>query len=536
MNEFGLKNPSANLDAYGIKNPKNAYWNLTPEELVEHIIIKGQGQLSDQGAICINTGEFRGRTPKDRFVVLDAKTKSSIDWGSVNQPFTTANFNKLAAGLKRHFTKKDIYVKDCFACADDNYRLRIRVMTELPASSQFAGNMFITPTKEDLSTFEPDWTVLCAPTFYADKDKHGTNKHNFVVVNFTKREIIIGGTAYTGEIKKSIFSVLNYILPKERKVMPMHCSANKGKDGDVAIFFGLSGTGKTTLSADPNRNLIGDDEHGWSPEGVFNFEGGCYAKSINLSLESEPDIYLAVKHGAIVENTTFFPGTRSINYADNSLTENTRVSYPIDHIANALPKSVGGHPKNIFFLTCDATGALPPISKLTPGQAMYHFISGYTAKIPGTEEGVVIPILAFSACFGAPFMPLHPTQYADMLGKLMRKHKVNVWLINTGWSGGGLEQGASRMKLRYTRAMITAALEGKLDNATYKTHDVFGLAMPTAVPDVPTELLDPRGTWADKNLYDQVANTLAQKFNANFAKYADKATEEMLAAAPKILA
>jgi phosphoenolpyruvate carboxykinase (ATP) len=536
MNEFGHRNPAANLADHGIRFAKNVYWNLSAEELVEHTIQRGLGVLSSQGAICINTGKFTGRAPEDRFIVDDKRTHNTIDWGKVNKPFDSKKFKALARDLKAYYRKKDIFIKDCFAVADPEYRRSIRVITELPANAQFAGNMFIRPTHEELTTFEPMWTVYNAPGFEANVEKHGTRSPNFVVVNFTSREVIIGGTGYTGEIKKSIFSILNFVLPTRHKVLPMHCSANMGKDGDVAIFFGLSGTGKTTLSADPNRQLIGDDEHGWSPNGIFNFEGGCYAKAINLSVETEPDIYRAIKHGAILENIKFFEGTRDVNYADKSITENTRVSYPIYHIDNALVPSMGGHPKNIFMLTADATGVLPPISKLTPGQAMYHFISGYTAKIPGTEQGVVVPKAAFSACFGAPFMPLHPAQYGDMLGKLMRNHKVNVWLINTGWAGGSITDGASRIKLRYTRAMITAALEGQLDGVAYQTHDVFGLQMPTSCPNVPDELLNPRAMWADKNKYDQAAHNLAEKFVSNFDKYADQATEEMLAAAPKVMA
>ncbi|MBP7272361.1 MAG: phosphoenolpyruvate carboxykinase (ATP) [Saprospiraceae bacterium] len=523
------------LNALGINHPANIYHNLTPTELVEHTIIKKQGVLADSGAITILTGEFTGRSPKDKFIVKDANTENSVDWGSTfNIPFDADKYDSLRNKVAHYFNEKDVYVRDAYACADDTYRMNIRVVTEYPWSNMFAGNMFLRPTKDELENFTPEWTILCAPGFYADATIDGTRQHNFAIVNFTKKQILIGGTGYTGEIKKGIFSVLNYVLPYERKVLSMHCSANVGAEGDTAIFFGLSGTGKTTLSADPERRLIGDDEHGWSNEGVFNFEGGCYAKCINLSAENEPEIYGAIRHGAILENIKFIEGTRTPDYTDGSITENTRVSYPINFIDNALPQSKAGHPKNIFFLTCDAFGVLPPISKLTTGQAMYHFISGYTAKIAGTEVGIKEPLLTFSACFGAPFLPLHPTQYAEMLGEQMRKHKVNVWLINTGWTGGGYGVG-NRIKLAFTRAMISAALKGVLDTVLYETHPVFGLAMPKSCPQVPDNMLNPRSTWEDESAYDRKATELAVSFNKNFEKFAAQANEEIRAAAPQVL-
>jgi phosphoenolpyruvate carboxykinase (ATP) len=524
---------SKQLKSLGFEDMKSVYWNLTPEELVEETIKRGMGVLSNTGAVCVDTGKFTGRAPKDRFIVEDDLTRNTVDWNAINQAFDSDKFDLLEAKVKAYFNGKDMFVREATACADPAYKLRIRVITEYPWSNQFAHNMFIRPSKSELEDFTADWHVICAPGFSADPSIDGTFRENFSIINFTKRVILVGGSAYTGEIKKGIFSVLNFILPTVHGVMPMHCSANKGSDQDVALFFGLSGTGKTTLSADPLRKLIGDDEHGWSDIGVFNFEGGCYAKCVNLSEEKEPEIFRAVKHGAILENIRFYPGTREVNYDDISVTENTRVSYPIHHIENALEPSVGDQPQNIFFLTCDAWGVLPPISRLTPGQAMFHFLSGYTAKVAGTEEGVTEPKETFSACFGAPFMPLHPTQYAEMLGKKMRDNKAKVWLINTGWTGGAYGVG-SRIKLRFTRAMINSALSGGLDHVHFKEHSIFGLYYPEAVTGVPSDLLDPRGTWADKEAYDRQAAALSKAFNKNFAKYAEKASDEILLAAPKI--
>ena len=423
-------------------------------------------------------------------------------------------------------------MRDSYACADEKYRINIRVVNEFPWSNMFAYNMFLRPTDAEIENFDAEWTILNAPGFMADAEVDGTRQHNFAILSFTKKIILIGGTAYTGEIKKGIFSALNYILPHEKNVLAMHCSANVGKEGDTAIFFGLSGTGKTTLSADPNRYLIGDDEHGWDGDTVFNFEGGCYAKCIDLSAKKEPEIYAAIKPGALLENISFIDNTNQPNYEDDSITQNTRVSYPIYHIDNIAKPSLGRNPRNIFFLTADAFGVLPPVSKLTRGQAMYHFISGYTAKVAGTEAGVTEPQTTFSACFGAPFMPLHPTKYAEMLGEKMNESGANVWLINTGWSGGEYGTG-DRISLKYTRAMITSILNGELDNADFITHKVFGLNMPTSCPNVPSEILSPKNTWADKNAYDSKANELANTFNKNFAQFADNANAEILEAAPK---
>jgi phosphoenolpyruvate carboxykinase (ATP) len=527
----------AALEALGIKNPKTIYANLSRPALVEETLKRGQGKLSDTGALAVHTGEFTGRTPKDRFIVKDATTEGVIDWGAVNQPFPAENYEPLRAELLAYLEGKDVFVRENYVCADPQYRLNVRTITEYPWSNLFADNMFNRPSVAEAETMTPDWTIIQAPSFKCDASVHGTRRGNFAIMNFTKKEIIIGGTGYTGEIKKGIFAVLNFELPHLHKVLSMHCSANVGHDGDTAIFFGLSGTGKTTLSADPNRALVGDDEHGWSPNGVFNFEGGCYAKTINITEENEPEIFRAIKHGAILENIVFTSEngieTRIPDYASKAITENTRVSYPIEHIPNALIPSKAGIPNNIFFLTCDGFGVLPPISRLTKGQAMYNFISGYTAKIPGTEDEVDEPQPTFSACFGAPFLPLHPTKYAEMLGELMEKYNANVWLVNTGWVSGEFGVG-SRIKLRYTRAMITAALSGQLNEVEYVEHDIFGLYMPTNCPNVPAELLNPRAMWADKAAYDAKASDLAERFVKNFEKYAAKANEEILAAAPHV--
>ena len=511
----------------------NANWNLSPEKLTEISLSKNYATLANSGAISINTGEFTGRSPKDRFVVKDSTTENAVWWGDVNIPFNPEKYNTLYNKVTEYLKGKDVYVRDVYACADENFRLNIRVINEYPWSNLFTYNMFLRPNEEELNNFTPDWSIINVPSFMADAEIDGTRQHNFAIINFTDKNILIGGTGYTGEIKKGIFSVLNFILPHEKNVLSMHCSANVGANGDTAVFFGLSGTGKTTLSADPNRKLIGDDEHGWSDNSVFNFEGGCYAKCIDLTAEKEPDIFAAIRKGALLENVIFKDGTKDVDFEDSSITENTRVSYPINHIQNIAKPSLASAPQNIFFLTCDAFGVLPPISKLSTGQAMYHFISGYTAKVAGTEEGITEPSTTFSACFGEPFLPLHPTRYAELLGQKMESSQVNVWLVNTGWSGGSYGIG-SRLSLKYTRSLITAALEGKLENVEYKNHEVFGLAMPTECDDVPSEILSPRNTWEDKSAYDLKANELAQAFNNNFDKYLDFANQEMLDSAPKL--
>ena len=481
-----LDSKSISLESLGIQNASVKY-NLTSDELHALTIEKGQGVEANSGALAVNTGEFTGRSPMDRFIVKDEVTKDEVWWGNINLPFDAAKFDKLYDKVTAYLSNKEVFVRDSYACADENYKLNIRVVNEYPWSNMFAHNMFLRPTAAELESFTPEWTVINAPGFMAVAEEDGTRQHNFAILNFSKKIALIGGTGYTGEIKKGIFSALNFILPVYKNTLPMHCSANVGKDGDTAIFFGLSGTGKTTLSTDPNRSLIGDDEHGWTAENtVFNFEGGCYAKVINLSQEQEPEIYAAIRKGAILENV-IMDDKGVVDFEDISITQNTRVSYPIYHIDNIKKPSIGENPKNIFFLTADAFGVLPPISKLTPAQAAYHFISGYTAKVAGTEAGVTEPVPSFSACFGAPFMPLHPTRYAEMLSNKMQEAGVNVWLINTGWSGGKYGVGR-RMPLKYTRAMITAVLNGDLGDYTYENyhiHSVFGVAQPRTCPGVP---------------------------------------------------
>ena len=533
MQEFGKKNPSANLADLGL-NVAVANWNLSPEELVNKTLELGQGVLNDTGALCVSTGKFTGRSPKDKFTVKDAITQDSVDWGDVNIPFDSAAFDKLYDKVAAYLNGKEVWVRDAYACADPAYRLNVRVVNETPWANLFCNDLFLRPTEEEIQSQNHDWLILQAPGFQADPATDGTRQANFTIVNFTRKIILIGGSAYTGEMKKGIFGVLNFVLPHDKKVLSMHCSANEGKDGDVALFFGLSGTGKTTLSADPNRALIGDDEHGWADGSVFNFEGGCYAKCIDLSKEKEPQIWEAVKPGALLENIVFHEGTNSVDFADGSITENTRVAYPVNFIPNAKEPSYGGDPKNIFFLTADAFGILPPISKLTKAQAMYQFMSGYTAKVAGTEVGVTEPQPTFSACFGRVFLPLHPAKYAELLGKKLEEHPdVNVWLINTGWTGGAFGTG-QRMSLKHTRAMITAAMNGELNNVEFEAHPTFGVLMPTSCPNVPAEILNPRNTWSDKEAYDKKAGELAGLFVKNFEKYAAGANEEIRSAAPKV--
>jgi phosphoenolpyruvate carboxykinase (ATP) len=521
------------LEQYGIKNAKVRY-QLSSDDLHDIVLDKNQGKESSTGAIAINTGEFTGRSPKDRFIVKDSITEDKIWWGNINIPFDSDKFEALYNKVTTYLSEKEVFVRDAYACADEDYKLNIRVINEYAWSNMFAHNMFLRPTEAELENFCPEWTVVNAPGFMADPEIDGTRQHNFAILDFTRKIALIGGTGYTGEIKKGIFSALNFILPVFKNTLPMHCSANVGEDGDTSIFFGLSGTGKTTLSADPNRKLIGDDEHGWTKENtVFNFEGGCYAKVIDLTAEKEPDIFKAIKRGAILENVNM-NAAGDVDFADTSITQNTRVSYPIYHIDNIQEPSIGKNPKNIFFLTADAFGVLPPISKLTPGQAAYHFISGYTAKVAGTEAGITEPVTSFSACYGAPFMPLHPTKYAEMLSAKMKEAGVTVWLVNTGWTGGPYGIG-TRMKLKYTRAMITAAMDGSLEEANkdnYDTHSVFKVQQPRICPNVPTEVLSPRQTWNNDEGYYKTAYKLAQAFKDNFAKFEDNANPEILAGSP----
>jgi phosphoenolpyruvate carboxykinase (ATP) len=531
MLEYGRKPSIGSVIDYGITEGQ-AHWNLSPSELIEIAEHLNQARPTSSGAIAIDTGEFTGRSPKDKFTVKDETTTDLVWWNNFNIPFEPAKFDRLYDKMIAYFHGKEFYVRDAFACADPRYKMSLRAITEHPWSNLFVYNMFIRPSDHELKSFSPEWLVINAPGFKADPQTDGTRQHNFSIINFKRKIILVGGSAYTGEIKKGVFSALNFILP-QKNVLPMHCSANLGQDGDTAIFFGLSGTGKTTLSTDPNRKLIGDDEHGWTPDNViFNFEGGCYAKTIDLTEEKEPDIYRAIRTGALLENVGFRPQTNIVDYANGERTENTRVSYPIDHITNIASPSLGGNPKNIFFLTCDAYGVLPPIAKLTPGQAAFHFISGYTAKVAGTETGVTEPTMTFSACFGAPFMPLHPTRYAEMLSRKIEESGANVWLVNTGWTGGPYGVG-KRMSLTYTRALITAALEGDLGSGLFEYHDVFGVAMPLFCPGLPTEILNPRNTWRDQDAYDNKANFLAEAFIKNFEKFAPQANEEILAGAPR---
>ena len=529
--------PSAktiSLTPYGIDS-KRVHYQWDPEQLHEETIAKSMGREASSGALAVNTGEFTGRSPQDRFIVKDEITEDKVWWGPINKPFDPDKFDALYEQVTKYLGGKDVYVRDCFACADEDYRIGIRVINEYPWSNLFAYNMFIRPAEEELESFEADWLVVNAPGFTAVPEKDGTRQHNFAILNFSRKIALIGGTGYTGEIKKGIFSALNFLLPVFHNTLPMHCSANVGEDGDTAIFFGLSGTGKTTLSTDPNRKLIGDDEHGWTQENtIFNFEGGCYAKVINLSADSEPEIYNAIRKGAILENV-IMDEKGEVDFADTSITQNTRVSYPLYHIENIQQPSIGKNPKNIFFLTADAFGVLPPISKLTPSQAAYHFISGYTAKVAGTEAGVVEPIPSFSACFGAPFMPLHPAKYAEMLSRKMKESGVNVWLVNTGWTGGPYGVG-TRMKLKYTRAMIHAALNGDLGLYTYDTyhiHSVFGVAQPRSCPGVPTSVLSPRATWNNDEAYYKTAFKLSNAFRKNLKKFEAYANEEIRRGGPQ---
>ncbi|MTI89103.1 MAG: phosphoenolpyruvate carboxykinase (ATP) [Balneolaceae bacterium] len=520
------------LDYIGLDKKENVFWNLKPAELYEQAITRGEAVLTKDHALRVLTGKYTGRSPQDKFIVDQPSIHDDIDWGDINQPISEEVFDNLFEKTVDYLEDKDLFVKDLFCGADETHRLNVRVVSEAAYHALFAHNMFIRPSDDQLATHEPDFTVLAAPNLQVDPEIDGTRTSTYILCNFDKKIILIGGTLYSGEVKKGIFSVMNYLLPK-KGVMAMHCSANHDENGKTAVFFGLSGTGKTTLSADPEKTLIGDDEHGWSDDGVFNLEGGCYAKTINLSPEQEPLIYATTQMpGTILENVVL-DDNREPDFDDVSLTQNTRCSYPLDYIPNASPNGKGGHPENIIFLTCDAFGVLPPISKLSPEQAMYHFISGYTAKVAGTERGVTEPQATFSACFGAPFMPLHPTDYAELLADKIRKHNASVWLVNTGWTGGEFGEG-HRMKLSYTRKMLSEALAGNLDNAEYITDSVFGVQVPTAVDGIPSEVLIPKNTWQNKEAYDEKAQKLAAMFAKNFKKFEKEASEEILAATPKI--
>ncbi|HEY6244300.1 MAG TPA: phosphoenolpyruvate carboxykinase [Pyrinomonadaceae bacterium] len=529
---LGRKNTTYELDNYGIKGAARVYWNLNAAELYEEVARRNEGVLSNHGALIVDTGEFTGRAAKDKAIVRENQSADKVFWGDVNKDFSQDKFNALKERMMAHATGRDLFVQDVFVGADRKYRLPIRVINELAWHSLFARTMFISEADSE-TPHQPEFTIINLPSFQADPQRDSTRSSTFILMDFSQRLVLIGGTSYAGETKKSGFTLMNYLLP-QKGVMSMHCSANVGTEGDVAIFFGLSGTGKTTLSADPERRLIGDDEHGWSEDGVFNFEGGCYAKVIKLSAEAEPDIYRTTEmFGTILENVVFNTETRVIDLNDARKTENTRASYPLTSIDNIVPEGRAGHPRNIIMLTADAFGVLPPVSRLTPEQAMYHFLSGYTAKVAGTERGIKEPEATFSTCFGAPFMVLHPGVYADLLGKKMAQHNAACWLVNTGWSGGPYGVG-QRMKIAYTRAMIRAILNGELATIETMPDPIFGVNIPLSCPGVPAEVLQPRNTWADKDAYDRQAADLAQRFNKNFQKYEAGVSEAVRSVAPKV--
>ncbi|MBO8156700.1 MAG: phosphoenolpyruvate carboxykinase (ATP) [Bacillaceae bacterium] len=504
--------------------------NLSVPELVEKVLSRNEGKLSSTGAVQVETGKYTGRSPKDKFIVKDEISENKVEWGPVNQPISEEVFLNLYNKVINYLAERDeVFVFDGFAGADEKYRLPIQVINEFAWHNLFAKQLFIRPNDDELNDHKPEFTVISAPNFKANPEEDGTHSEAFIIVSFKHNIVLIGGTEYAGEIKKSIFSVMNYLLP-QKDVLSMHCSANVGLEGDVALFFGLSGTGKTTLSADPNRRLIGDDEHAWSNHGVFNIEGGCYAKCVNLSKEKEPQIYDAIRFGSVLENVIIDDRTRQPDYDDTSLTENTRAAYPIENIDNIVQPSIAGHPRTIIFLTADAFGVLPPISRLTKEQAMYHFISGYTSKLAGTERGITSPTATFSTCFGAPFLPLPASTYAEMLGEKIDQYDVNVYLVNTGWTGGPYGEG-SRIKLAYTRAMVHAALEGELNSTETVTDPIFGLEIPTHVPGVPGQVLVPKQTWSNPDQYDEKAKELAMKFHENFKKF-ENVSDEIASAGP----
>lgn len=529
------------LEEHGIKNVSAIYWNLPTSRLYEEATAHREGLIAHLGPLVVRTGHHTGRSPNDKFIVREPITEDSIWWGNINRPFDPEKFDSLYQRLLAYLQGRDIYVQDCWAGADPDYRIAVRIISEYAWHNLFARNMFLNahdlrvrPVAGQIEGFAPDFTVIDTPRFHALPELDGTNSEAYIIVNFARKVVIIGGTSYAGEIKKSVFTILNYTLPLQN-VLSMHCSANQGPDGDVALFFGLSGTGKTTLSSDPERHLIGDDEHGWSDRGVFNFEGGCYAKVIRLSPENEPDIYRATRRfGTILENVQVDARTRRVDLDDDTLTENTRAAYPITHLRTIVPEYMAGHPQNVLFLTADAFGVMPPISRLTPDQAMYHFLSGYTAKVAGTEKGLSDePQATFSACFGAPFLPLHPTAYARLLGEKIERHNASVWLVNTGWTGGPYGTG-HRMDLPYTRAMVRAALNGELENVPTQPDPIFGVHVPLSCPDVPDDVLQPRNTWADGEAYDRQARTLAGMFQDYFAQFADRVDRRIADAGPRV--
>lgn len=531
MSENNTTTAPRGLESIGIKNAKTIWWNLNTPELYEQTIKRGEGLLTHLGPLVVRTGQHTGRAPNDKFIVREPSSEDKIWWGKVNRPFELERFERLYARGLAYLQGKDLFVQDCFAGADPAYRLPIRVVTETAWHSLFAHNMFIQATPDELKTHEPQFTVLNLPNFHADPEVDGTHSDVFIILNFARRLVLIGGTQYAGEIKKSIFTLMNYLLPQQQ-VLSMHASVNVGSQNDPAVFFGLSGTGKTTLSADPERTLIGDDEHGWSDKGVFNLEGGCYAKIIKLSPTAEPEIFETTRRfGTILENVAMDTITRRLDLDDATLTENTRAAYPISHIPNADRTGMTGHPRTIIMLTADAFGVLPPISRLTPAQAMYHFLSGYTAKVAGTEKGITEPQATFSTCFGAPFMVLPPATYAHLLGEKIQKHQATVWLVNTGWSGGPYGVG-KRISIAHTRAMVHAALNGDLAQVPSTPDATFGVSIPTHVPGVPDAVLQPRNTWQDPQAYDRQASDLARRFTENFKQFEKDVTPEISAAGP----
>jgi phosphoenolpyruvate carboxykinase (ATP) len=520
------------LDNHGLQNLNTIYWNLTTAELIEKVVTRNEGLLDENGVVVVSTGAHTGRSPNDKFTVKEGEAAELVRWGKVNAGISEEQFDRLHARLTAYLQGKDIFVQDTFVGADPEHKLPIRVITENAWASLFARSLFLNPPQNELADHVPQLTIIQAPGFKANPKTDGTNSPGLIIIHFSRRLVIIGGTSYAGEIKKSVFTAMNFLLPA-KGVLPMHCSANKGPDGDVALLFGLSGTGKTTLSSDPERPLIGDDEHGWGDNGVFNFEGGCYAKTIRLTEELEPLIYRACRRfGAILENVYMDPLTREVDFDDDRYTENTRGAYPIEYLENSLLEGQAGHPKNILFLTADAFGVLPPISKLTKEQAMYHFLSGYTAKLAGTEKGLGNePQATFSSCFGAPFLPLHPQRYADLLGKKIDEHKPNVWLVNTGWTGGPFGVG-HRISLPHTRALVRAAIKGELDNVETFVDPFFGLNIPVEVPGVPAEILNPRNTWDDPEAYDEQARKLKARFEENFTQFGQESQKISAGAMP----
>ena len=533
MIDTGFQVQEKNLEMHGITNVKRIYWNLSPAQLIEQSVIRGEGKLADLGPLVVLTGKHTGRSPKDKYVVREPSSMDHVWWGNVNQPYEEEKFGKLLDKYLGYLQQRELFVQDLFAGADSKHRIAIRVITDTAWQNLFAQNMFLRPAEEELLNYQPEWTILGIPSFHTNPALDGVRSEVSIMLHPGKKLVLIAGSEYGGEIKKSVFTILNYVMPL-RNVLSMHCSANIGKNGDSALFFGLSGTGKTTLSADPNRGLIGDDQHGWSDDGIFNFEGGCYAKVIHLSPEAEPDIFQTTRRfGTLLENVVMDPDTRIVDLDDGSITENTRASYPLTQIANYVASGKGDHPKNIVFLTADAFGVMPPISKLTPAQAMYHFLLGYTAKVAGTEKGITEPQATFSTCFGAPFMVHHPTVYAKMLGEKIAKYNVKIWLVNTGWTGGPYGVG-SRMKIAYTRKMLSAVLNGSLDDVIYEQDPVFGLHIPTSCPDVPPDVLKPRNTWTDKLAYDAQAKKLAEMFKKSFKAFEEEASQEVRNAGPII--